>query len=310
MPDGQVLIAGGKLGEKAVIFDETMDLTSPTGDMTYPRYGHQLTLLMDGTVLVTGGYSGSGYPSSTTFEIYDPQTGNFSLNGEMHLPRYAHTATLLQDGTVLIAGGLNEGDMMSGVEIYDPATGTFQQTGDIIQGRDFHTATLLQDGRVLITGGREAPYVYRDTAELFDPVTGTFTETAKMNGAMAHHTATLLPSGRVLIVGYGAEIYDPTTELFLDLGRIESRDGHMAVMLDSGHVLIGGGWGPTEVELFDPSKNYFHRIGQLNFDRYWGTMTLLSGGRVLVTGGTSSLKAEIGAPAAACLYLPNVVSAQ
>lgn len=57
------------------------------------------TVLLDGTVLITGGWAG---PSA---EVYDPFTRAFNHVGDMTIPRSAHTATRLNNGAVLIAGG-------------------------------------------------------------------------------------------------------------------------------------------------------------------------------------------------------------
>ena len=68
-----------------------------TGGMSEGRFGHRATLLVDGTVLITG--------TDNTAELCGPGSGTFSVVGELLTPRCGATATLRNDGTVLVAGG-------------------------------------------------------------------------------------------------------------------------------------------------------------------------------------------------------------
>src|SRR6266853_426654 len=66
-----------------------------TGSLNTARLWHTATLLLDGKVLVVGGFNNVALASA---ELYDPASGTWSFTGSMNTARYMHTATLLPDG--------------------------------------------------------------------------------------------------------------------------------------------------------------------------------------------------------------------
>jgi hypothetical protein len=101
----------------------------PTGPMTFARTQHNLTLLPDGSVLVTGGSSNSRVDDLTAAvydaELWSPATQTWTTLPRMQTPRQYHsTALLLTDGRVLVGGGGRNGLTPSSdepsVEFYSP----------------------------------------------------------------------------------------------------------------------------------------------------------------------------------------------
>jgi hypothetical protein len=110
------------------------------------------------------------------------------------------------------------------------------------------------------------------------------------------HAATLLLDGRVLITGgapdggwhpsRAAEIFDPQTNKFtvaddMELARFKLPAA--TASLKNGEVLVAGG--AAEVEIFDDVTGKFSRAGSVAESHFFAAATLLSDGRVLITGG-------------------------
>ena len=233
-----------------------------TGSMTTPRSGATATLLKNGKVLIAGGTDGTDFLASA--ELYDPQAGTFTPTGSMPTGRTKHTATLLDDGRVLITGGVDgydaslAPDLLSSAYLYDPATGVFSRTGSLLAPMYMHSATLLANGKVLIEGAQEGSvYLTADSlSELYDPASGTFSVTGALADGRWGHTATLLADGGVLVTG-GAGWF---------LGLLPSRFKATA-------------------EIYDLKTGAFRQTGSMSTGRWNRTATLLSDGRVLMTGG-------------------------
>jgi hypothetical protein len=285
------------------------------GKMTEARNRPTATLLMDGTVLVTGGMRLNGGKEVTlpSTERFDPKTNTFTPSGRMSIGRFDHAAVRLQDGRVLVLGGQTPdfSSVLASAEVFDPATSSFSSVGDMTVGRGLPTATLLPDGHVLVVGGADAEGKLLATAELFDPTTGAFLKTGSLAGPRGNHAAVGLSDGRVVILGgfddtlqavRRVEIYDPTSGIFAVLGETSAaRAALTATLLPEGQqdrILVAGGYaGLTKqgnvlnpqntVELYDPATGQSRMTGTLSAPRFLHTAVLREDGHVLLAGGIS-----------------------
>ncbi len=237
--------------------------------------------------------------SAPTVQTLCVQGGNLSI------ARYLHDVILLQTGKVLVTGGKSRNNSLAISELYDPVTRIWSPTGGLNTARFwFGNVVMLNTGKVLIAGGTDiSGYGDYSSVELYDPLTGTWSYTGRLNFARRNPTLTLLNDGRVLIAGgssglpFGgrfldsSEIYDPATGRWSLGGRLKvAREGHTAVRLTDGKVLIVGGEGPwlqasNTSEVFDPRSNAWFRVGDMSVGRVETTLTLLDNGKVLVAGG-------------------------
>lgn len=273
LPDGSVFIVGGRGFNGLHIRAQRFTIAGGfvlDGTMASYRVAPASFTFASGKTLVLGGDDPTVpfdpfRPVLKTTEIYDPATQLFSAGPDMTVPRWHHKVTQLTDGRLLITGGLQlamTGNGASGNnEIYDPAGNTFTATGRMVEsGRWLHTATLLPNGKVLVVGGRSntctgnCPVFSLASAEIFDPATGAFTATGSLTISRHSHTATLLPNGKVLIVG--GESTDLTNE-----DQVQ------------------------QTEIYDPATGTFSRGPMLLNPRGSHNATVLSNGKLWITGG-------------------------
>jgi hypothetical protein len=160
---GKVLFVGGgndKQGDQPTNAAETIDLTAAqpawrtTSPMHFRRRQHNATILADGTVLVVGGTQGPGFndvdPGAPIHaaELWDPDTGTWTVLAEEAVDRCYHsTALLLPDGRVLSGGG---GEYAPVPNVANPARDTHADA------QFFSPPYLFRGARPTFTGAPDA----------------------------------------------------------------------------------------------------------------------------------------------------------
>ena len=213
-------------------------------------------------VLVVGGenyFDGQRRRSDQAW-IYRRSDDRFIPAGRLRTARSRHSATLLPDGTVLVVGGVGpDSEPIASTEIYDPKQPTelaWRVGPEMVGGtRADHAAVRLEDGRVLVIGG-----------------TGS------------------APGDSVASYNWQASA-DKRWEV-LTAPMVETRQGHRAVLLQSGQILVVGGEGRDSAEVFEPARGVFTKLeGTLSGDKAHMSVTTYNdrSGRqkVLVAGGTN-----------------------
>jgi hypothetical protein len=229
--NGTVLITGGvSFNDKgrqtflgsAELYDPSTGKFTATGSMNAARTASTATLLASGKVLISS-YFNYGVPNNDDLEhaeLYDPESGTFSLTGRAAYPSFelrVASSSLLTNGDVLntLEDQCDPDDL---TELYHPSTETFARAAKTSGLRGYTTATVLPDGKVFLAGQDFSIRQFNDgSAELYDPATGIFGTPIPTRSAQGH-TATILQDGTVLLAGgwtccgqtiSSAEIYRP-----------------------------------------------------------------------------------------------------
>ncbi|OGL40847.1 MAG: hypothetical protein A2042_07530 [Candidatus Schekmanbacteria bacterium GWA2_38_11] len=143
--DGKVLLAGtyynvthtaegGNMSPECEIYDPVTRTFKATGSLLMKRIDVGGQLLLDGTVLLSGGVSTDfqrRYPTmfQTSSEIYDPRNGLWSASGLMVDGRDEFSGVALDDGRVYVTGGFTRAGtppvstLLKTTEMYTPGLG-------------------------------------------------------------------------------------------------------------------------------------------------------------------------------------------
>jgi hypothetical protein len=300
LPNGRVVIAGGATGDpntQPSTVVGTVELYDPTtGEFTslgagQPRALHGAVALSDGRVALIGGIGTDG-KARNDVDLVDATAGSITAGPSLPAGRYALASVLLTTGgdagQVLVVGGWKDATTLAtDALLIDAAAGqvtSVATTGMPARASAVATALGNAAGEVLITGGIDASGP-RDDAAVYEPSSRTFLTPGAAGGNFrgrmltrrVGHTATLLTGGAVLILGgsQGSTSVAAPEVFFPEAGNAGAfvtvssttmptpREGHVAVLLDGGAVLIAGGQtvsasgttALTEVERFDPTPS-------------------------------------------------------
>jgi hypothetical protein len=294
LANGRVLVAGGASGPSAEVYNPSTNTWSPTGTMRQSRMGHLAARLSTGKVLVAGGNGGAevydpatnawtatgplpssaGAPEDTEDTEY--VTRDWGVDGLVALSNGRAFAVVSWDVIVLpdCPGSVcSYGYVATDVMQYTASTNSWTSLPDMPDPLADTASTLLVNNRILVSGGRPGRG-YGDesatgAAQVYDPALREWSSRSGMHDDRVRHTATLLADDRVLVAGgnglccedggprSSSEAYDPTKLGFTSLPSMATaREGHVAVRLGDGRVLVAGGTTPGGVtasaEVFRP----------------------------------------------------------
>ena len=209
------------------VFDYGKPVAASLPAFALPTFSHQATLLEDGRVLVSGGFTGVAnnnvivpFPLGI-IQVYDMEEETWTLVPPLAGRSVVNSAARLADGRVLIVGvGYDDEGAAS---VFDPKGDTWEDLPGRPALRGLPNMMLLDDGRVLAVGGADlsgSGYALdpSDAVEIFDPRTGDWSQAAAMPEAAVEQSLAALRGGLVLAA--------------LPRGRGDSSDSPSAFLYD------------------------------------------------------------------------------
>ena len=169
------------------------------------KYWQGQSLLDDGTVLLTGGGSGT----STAYveaQIWDPDLDTWTQKANLLTGVSYQTQTTLSDGRVILCNGLqSNGVRIKKVQIYDPDANSWAYATDSPVTTYGSAACLLANGTLLLSGGSGGAR----GSWIWDPTLDTWTTKASMNYETSSSPGMIaIPGNKVLNSKQVTEMYD------------------------------------------------------------------------------------------------------
>lgn len=311
LPSGKILLVGGTDGQNvlsdAEVYDPVSDKMNSVAHLNTARDLHTATLLINGRVLVAGGFATTATSTGSTnsAELFYPETGTWLTVAPMARRRDNHTATVTPDGNVVVIGGYQTGAPGGYVgvgEEFNPLTNTWSDLADTLnRPRALHTATYMRDGRIVVIGGvdQNGPL---SSVEIWDGATWTEDATDPMPEALHSHGAVQLANGDILVAGgtnglgevtssYRYRPGNPDGTRWINAGRLSNgRMNHTLTLMPNGHAVIAGGAqtsGSTirGVEIFHESADFWLPISSFSSARAYHTTTIAANGQMMAFGG-------------------------
>jgi hypothetical protein len=180
LQDGEVLAIGESINTPSELYNPSTGSWSATGSTGTTIPNPITPRLLDGEVFVTGSFA-SGRASYSSAALYDPSTGQFTLEAGPCSCR-GFSGALLQTGKVLVAGGAitvpgnpyPSTQTINSAELWDLSTQAWTSTGNLHDSRSGESLTVLSNGQALVAGGGQATkhssgFVTLSSAELYTP---------------------------------------------------------------------------------------------------------------------------------------------
>jgi hypothetical protein len=221
LPRPDVLLVGGEpevnVGSNSTVaeyFEYATNRFSDAPKMIVPRSRQASCALSEPSRdwLFAGG-SGIAFQPINSVELFRSETGDFSEVNTLTVARSGATAVAYSSGVLVIGGWqvddsqpptkLKPSNQVDRIEFSDGATTV--SSFSLQDARAEHTAVVLTDEqgapKVFVCGGLNSDLVVSQTCELIDPGAQTSSLWCDMDEPRWEHTATVLQSGRVLISG-------------------------------------------------------------------------------------------------------------
>jgi hypothetical protein len=281
---GRAVVTGGSQDSTVVeLFDPRVGTFSELGEAT-ARLAGAVAVRPDGTAVLAGGMDADGALVGTVEEFNpgsqapEERVVRLGPDRQAEAERTGHAMAALADGGVILAGGrIADGSITSGIALLDEGDDQFRPAASLTRPRASHTASVglgvALGGVTYVIGGistdEAGAEVVTGSIELYRPQDQEVREVAAaLERPRFGHTATVMPDGRILVVG-GKSAPQEGCE-----GELEPEVCFEAV---------------AGVELFDPIVGEVRAVDARDFGAVHDhTATLLTGGRVLIAGGSDA----------------------
>jgi N-acetylneuraminic acid mutarotase len=270
------------------------------------RY-ESLTVVVDGRLLVFGGFNTPQLTVTSRVDEYDPATNRWRRRGDMPVP-VTHANAVLRDGEVWIVGGFvgdHPGAATDQVWRYDPATDSWRPGPSLPAPRGSGGLGLAADGSLHYFGGW-LPDRYTDSPDHWRlaPGDSAWTPAAPFPSPRGH-LGTVSHDGLIYAIGgchthdpWPVDValvhrYDPATDSWMELAPLPMPLSHTepSTFVHDGRIHVAGGRSqPTgrasvaEVMAYDLATDTWNYVATMPRGLL-APVAMPLGDELLVTGG-------------------------
>lgn len=271
LADGRLFVAGGHISNhvglsEAATYNSATNIWTRQPRMNAGRWYPTSVALLSGDVLVVSGSRDTTLGVNPVPQIWQAATGTWRslTSAELGQSLYPYMF-LAPNGRVFDAGPSPTTRYLS-----TSGTGSWTVVGSRTYGtRDYGSAVMYAPGRVLIVGGGNPPTATAEVINL-NVTSPAWRAVGSMTYPRRQMNATVLPDGKVLATGgtrgkgfndttpsnavLAAEMWDPSTERWTVMasGTIPRLYHSTALLLPDARVLVTGGNGYTQTEIYSP----------------------------------------------------------
>ncbi len=308
----------------AEVWDPANPNSFTTLNMNYTHDMPTFVELNDGRYLIAGGCSNLGVPAYATSEIFNPANNTFSPVGSMVRFRASGGGAELSNGNVLIASAWwTHNTAHTYGELLNQQTQTFSAVGPFSIARSLAIVMPTNDGQAVVLGGSTPTGANLPTnmpIELFNPENSSIstlqsslfadedgwhisTRTNYCKEQLMQDGCYLWMAGKSINnVGYRRLFtFDPETKTTAEFVTYPALPNSTIYSLsqplvdylrNTAHILAvvpGSGFPVCKVISVDlATGNLTISSNSYNFTYHYGTASVLSDGRIFITGGSSN----------------------
>ena len=245
-----IVVAGGGFDDQSVeVFNMTSKTWRPMSEMIERRQGAS-SVLYQGHMIVTGGYSGQYLDSAEELNLARQDGHWVKSHFKLPMPSRGHACVVLQD-RLLVIGGYVDGrvyDTIHEIQLTPPYTSRLLTK--MPRPVCYHGAEVVNDKVYIIGGKKTISHKHaKNTILMFDPATNTCTKLKKLPYAVSNMATATWKDNVVVLGGADKEdnvlntaiLYDVTTGSHRKLPEMpKKRFCCTAVAIGENIITMGG----------------------------------------------------------------------
>lgn len=265
--DGKLWFFGGTLQavygpgtKRAKSFNSQVPQWQMQSDMSDYRWYPTVSPLPDGNILIAGGGGLNNPVRVKSSEVYNPQTGNYTITDTLAIGNEVSPILPLHNGKTLMTH--------RPPQLFDPATNQWDLAADFVQSNRMsngdhsdHELVLLPNGKVVAIGYKPFGNPLGTFVEMYDPSLNQWSLKSSINPIRSRAKAVILPDKRILVANGDKEDNNDNTPV--------NQWGYM-----------------KRTDLYDAYSDTWRNTQDMNYFReYHAIVTLVSDGRLIAVGG-------------------------